>query len=82
MPAASRKRLPPPKAMYLIEDELPDMLTAAMAAQYVGVSEQSVRNWTKLAKNPLPCLRMGGSIRFRKTAFLDWLRQQETGGVC
>lgn len=50
---------------------LPEKLwTVADVAEYLGVSERTVRTWQRTRR--LPCLRIGGTVRFRAVDIVAW----------
>ena len=54
------------------------LLTAAEAAELLSVPESWVREHTRLGT--LPHVRLGHYVRYRGSALLAWLEQQELGG--
>lgn len=50
---------------------LPEKLwTVADVADYLGVSERTVRTWQRTRR--LPCVRIGGTIRFTPCEVVAW----------
>lgn len=50
------------------------LLTASEAAEYLGLAEQTVRNWASTGK--LPKVRAYGSLRFDIEALDDWIDER------
>jgi excisionase family DNA binding protein len=64
-----------------------ELLTAAEVAAWLKVSKSQVYELTKLRsvsgavrENPLPCLRIGDSVRFRKNDIEAWLEKLAVRG--
>jgi excisionase family DNA binding protein len=49
--------------------------TVADVAEYLGVTERTVRTWQYRLR--LPHLKIGGTVRFRPVAILAWAEQFE-----
>lgn len=49
------------------------LLTLREAAALMGVSESSVRRYTRDPGNPLPTVRIGGSVRIVRTELEAWI---------
>jgi excisionase family DNA binding protein len=48
-----------------------EVLSVAEAAEFLGISERTMRRL--IAERRVPFARVGGSLRLRRTALLDWL---------
>lgn len=58
---------------------LPERLwTVADVAEYLGVTERTVRTWQRSQR--LPYLKIGGTVRFRLTDVRSWIERFEEGG--
>ena len=58
----------------MTEDRL---LTVDEMAQYLGIKVGALKDWTKLEKDPCPCLRYKSRVlRFEKEPVLEWFRRQ------
>jgi excisionase family DNA binding protein len=55
--------------------EEPEVLSFAEAAQYLKVSVRTLRRW--VAEMRVPHAKIGGLVRFRRQALLDWLAEEE-----
>jgi len=53
----------------------PEVLSFAEAAQYLKVSVRTLRRW--VAEKRVPHAKIGGLVRFRRQALLDWLAEEE-----
>jgi excisionase family DNA binding protein len=45
------------------------------AAQFLGISERTIRQL--ITEQQVPFARVGGSLRLRRTALVEWLQQEE-----
>jgi len=52
--------------------------TVADVAEYLGVTERTVRTWQHSQR--LPYLKIGGTVRFRPTDVRTWIDRFEEGG--
>lgn len=52
-----------------------EILSVLEAARFLGVSERSLRRL--IAEKQVPFARVGGSLRLRRTALVDWLAASE-----
>lgn len=52
--------------------------TVADVAEYLGVTERTVRTWQQ--SHRLPFLKIGGTVRFRPTDVRSWIDRFEEGG--
>jgi excisionase family DNA binding protein len=52
-----------------------DFLTLTEAAELLRFSKSTVRAWAKSGK--IACSRVGGRLRFRRQALMDWMASQE-----
>jgi excisionase family DNA binding protein len=68
--------------MAMLESEK-EILTVLEAAEFLGISERTMRRL--IAEQKVPFARVGGSVRLRRVALTDWLseaeRQASSGGV-
>lgn len=55
--------------------DLPALLTAEQAADYLGVSRSAIYSWCRAKK--MPGIKLNGTWRVRKEAFVEWLNEQE-----
>lgn len=72
-----QKRMPARQPRYLTASDLPEIIDTNMIAQYLGVSEGTVRNWRDLPADPLPAIKIERRVMFRRDAFFDWLERKE-----
>ena len=57
---------------------LPEKLwTVAEVAEFLGVTERTVRTWQR--SHRLPFLKIGGTVRFRPGDVWDWVARFEEG---
>lgn len=52
------------------------LMTTEEAAAYLGYAVQTVYNKVGEAGNPLPCVRLGRSLRFRRSELDQWVNDQ------
>lgn len=50
-----------------------DMMTAAEVADYLGLAEKTIRNWTN--SNKIPTIKMGGSARYKKSDIDEYIEK-------
>lgn len=55
--------------------QLERLWTVADVAEYIGVTERTVRTWQRTRR--LPFLRIGGAVRFREVDVVSWVVQFE-----
>jgi excisionase family DNA binding protein len=55
--------------------EEPEVLSFAEAAKFLKVSVRTLRRW--VAEKRVPHAKVGGLVRFRRQALLDWLVEAE-----
>lgn len=60
-----------------MDDEL---LTTTEIAEIFKVDERTILNYRNLKINPLPSIKLGGAIRFRRSAVDRWLEERENDG--
>lgn len=58
-----------------------DILTVAELAAFLKVSRSHVYVLVKSQSNPLPALRLGTSVRFRKVDVDAWMQKLSQGGA-
>jgi excisionase family DNA binding protein len=56
-----------------------EIMSIAQAAEYLDISEYTLREWTRLRK--IPHMKVNGSIRFRKSKLDRWMDRQEIGVI-
>lgn len=57
-----------------------DLLTTEEAAEYLGLTVGTLRNWrTPKLKHGPPHLKIGRYVRYQRGALMDWA-QSQTGG--
>ena len=62
-----------------MKDELEEkLLSVRSVAELLQIKEQTVRKW--VADMQIPHLRLGRTIRFRKTEVLQWLENNAKKG--
>ena len=44
-------------------------------AAYSGLGERTIRDRINAATNPIPCYRIGGAIRIKRSEFEQWMTQ-------
>lgn len=54
-----------------------ELLTIKEIAEFLRVKPRSIYNYCNLRKDPLPFIKIGGSIRFRLETVEEWLRGRE-----
>jgi excisionase family DNA binding protein len=54
------------------------LLTAQQVAGLLGVSCTSVYKYARRTADPLPTVRVGRHVRFRRAAVEQWLARRET----
>lgn len=54
----------------------PDLLTERQAAEYLNVSAGTLSVWRCTKRYPLPYVRCGRSIRYRRSDLEQWLRSR------
>jgi excisionase family DNA binding protein len=52
-----------------------EILSVAQAAEYLSQSEHTLRDWVRLRK--IPCCKINGTIKFRKSRLDRWIDQHE-----
>ena len=55
--------------------EPPEVLSLAEAANFLGISDRTLRRW--VAEKVVPHAKVGGLIRFRRIALREWLEAAE-----
>ena len=55
------------------------LLTAGEVAEVLNVPERWVREHTR--SGLIPCVQLGRYVRYRRTAVVDWIAEQERGGA-
>jgi excisionase family DNA binding protein len=54
------------------------LLTAEQVAALLGVPRTSVYEYARRSRDPLPAVRVGRHVRFRRTAVEHWLARRES----
>lgn len=54
-----------------------EVLSLTQAAEFLGVDDRTLRDWMKL--HGVPFTKVGGLLRFRRSALLQWLRERDQG---
>jgi excisionase family DNA binding protein len=62
-------------AVTMTTREEPEVLSLAVAADYLGISQRTLRRW--IAEKKVPHAKIGGLIRFRRAALREWLEDAE-----
>jgi excisionase family DNA binding protein len=57
---------------------LPSLMSVAELGTYLGVASQTLYNWRSARQGPRG-IRVGGRVRYRRSAVEAWLEQQEDG---
>ena len=55
----------------------PEWLDLKALQEYACVSERTLREWIRLAEEPLPASRVGGKILVSRTTFDRWLEAHQ-----
>ena len=55
------------------------LLTAREVAELLGFSSATVVNWAEAETGAIPCFRIGGRLRFRRTEVEAWLEERRRG---
>ena len=58
-----------------------DLLTPEAAATLLGMSSRTLATWRRKRRHGLPYIRVGGRIRYSKTALLNWLQSRHQTGA-
>lgn len=54
-----------------------NLLTPEQAAQVLGLSAKSLSTWRSTGRHALPYIRVGGRIRYQRTALDAWLEDRQ-----
>ncbi len=67
--------------MYKQLEDLPDIMTAEMLSQFLGLSKRRIYELMDLNKEAggLPCLRIGRCKRTLKTDLINWINKTKEG---
>ena len=52
-----------------------EVLSVPEAADFLGVKERTLRRW--IVERGVPHAKIGGLIRFRRSALVEWLKEEE-----
>jgi excisionase family DNA binding protein len=58
-----------------LEAQDKEVLSVPEAAAFLGIRERTLRRW--IVERGMPHAKVGGLLRFRKSALLEWLAEQE-----
>ncbi len=53
-----------------------DLLTPEQVATALGLSHRTLAAWRSSGRNPLPYLKIGGRVRYRRSDVTAWLESQ------
>lgn len=56
------------------------LMTQAQAAKYLGTTVGTLNTWRHYGKNPIPFIRWGNRIKYRKADIDNWLNTNLRGG--
>ena len=59
---------------------VPEMLNRAAAAEYIGSRPQTLAVWALTGRYNLPMVKVGRSVRYRKSDLDKWLESRTVGG--
>lgn len=51
----------------------PVLMTQAQAAAYLGTTVGTLNTWRHLGKNPIPYVRWGNRVKYRKSDIDQWV---------
>jgi excisionase family DNA binding protein len=57
----------------------PELLSSDQAAEYIGIAPVSLRIWRSTKRHPLPYLKVGGLVKYRRTDLDRYLEQVTVG---
>lgn len=57
------------------------LLNREEAAQYIGVQPQTLAVWATTGRYGLPMIKVGRSVRYRKTDLDQWLARRTVGEI-
>ena len=57
-----------------------NLLSRAEAAKILGVEPQTLAVWKSTKRYPLPCVKVGRSVRYRMADVLDFIKANTLGG--
>jgi excisionase family DNA binding protein len=58
----------------------PELLNTQAAAEYIGVKPHTLEVWRTSGRYRLPFIRVGGNVRYRRTALDEFLADRTEGG--
>ena len=56
----------------------PELLTREEAASYIKIGVHSLAQWAVSGRYNLPMIKVGGSVRYRRTDLDAWLDERTT----
>ena len=59
---------------------IPEMLTREQAARYLGCRPQTLSVWACVGRYGLPMVKVGRSVRYRRSDLDKWLERRTVGG--
>ncbi len=58
-----------------------DLLTRSQAAEVLGVSSGTLAVWASTRRYPLPYIKIGRSVRYRRSDIQAWVESRTVGPV-
>lgn len=58
------------------EKDSDDLLSRKEAAEYLGLSPQTLAVWTSAKRYALPCIKVGRVVRYRRRDLERWLESR------
>ena len=58
-----------------------DLLTRQQAAEFLGVKAQTLAVWATTKRYPLPYVRVGSRVRYRRSDLERFIESRVVGGV-
>ena len=59
--------------MRVVSPKNQNMLTPAQAAEYLGLSVQTLANWRSSGRRKVPFVKAGAKVLYRRAALDEWL---------
>lgn len=56
------------------------LMTVSQAAEYLGVTTNTLSTWRSRKRYGIPFIRVGGAIRYRREHLDKWIEQRTSGG--
>lgn len=60
---------------------LSDLLTPDQAAAALGLSHRTLAAWRSSRRNPLPWVKVGSRVRYRRSDLLAWIESRTQNGA-